>query len=190
MPPNELSNPFPVENAGNPAYSRRPPTTVLLVGPDPGDRPLLASVFALPEWKPYWTCNYREAMQALICDRMTVIICDRYLPDGCWKDVLSQTQILSDPPCVVVACALPDSAFWAEVFNLGGYDVLEKPFVREEVEVVAQLASGKFRNDVEAPRRGLIPLNGPGQAVAETPTGSSAGLARAAHAIAATRARN
>ncbi len=95
MPPNELSNPFPVENAGNPAYSRRPPTTVLLVGPDPGDRPLLASVFALPEWKPYWTCNYREAMQALICDRMTVIICDRYLPDGCWKDVLSQTQILS-----------------------------------------------------------------------------------------------
>jgi DNA-binding response OmpR family regulator len=145
------------QNVNGPAGPERTPASVLLVSPDPEDRIFLASIFAFPAWKPYWACDYREAVAALIHDRMAVIICECHLPDGCWQDILSQTQVLSDPPCVVVASRRPDAALWAEVLNVGGYDVLVKPFLREEVVRVADLASMKFRRDAEAARPEAIP---------------------------------
>jgi hypothetical protein len=40
-----------------------------------------------------------------------------------------------------------DESLWAEVLNLGGYDVLPKPLVRDEVKRVVTLAWQNWKNE-------------------------------------------
>lgn len=61
----------------------------------------------------------QEAMSFLCLDRVPVIVCDRDLPDGTWKDILGDTAELPDPPALVVTSRLADEYLWAEVLNLG-----------------------------------------------------------------------
>jgi len=61
------------------------------------------------------------------------VICQCSLPDGDWKDVLSQTAILPDAPRLIVTAPEPDDRLWAEVLNMGGYDVLATPFDTNEL---------------------------------------------------------
>jgi hypothetical protein len=56
-----------------------------------------------------------------------VVICERDLPDGSWKDVLAITMSLHNPPPVTVTSRLANDYVWAEVLNWGGYDLLAKP---------------------------------------------------------------
>jgi hypothetical protein len=44
------------------------------------------------------------------------------------------------PPNLIVSSRLADDRLWAEVLNLGGYDVLARPFNRVEVIRVVQAA--------------------------------------------------
>jgi DNA-binding response OmpR family regulator len=78
------------------------------------------------------TC--REAADFLCRDRVAIIFCERDLPDGTWKDILSYTAELADPPALIVTSSLADEHLWAEVLNMGGYDVLAKPFRQSEVK--------------------------------------------------------
>jgi DNA-binding NtrC family response regulator len=71
--------------------------------------------------------------QILCNDRMPVVICESCLPDGNWKDILSQVAVLPDAPRLIVTSREPDESLWAEVLNMGGYDVLATPFEKDEV---------------------------------------------------------
>lgn len=130
MPPNEPA-----------ARESHAAATILVISPNEADQEFFRSVFQFPFWKAYNVGTYREALKWLTRDRMNVIVCDCQLPDGSWKDILSQTQVLPDPPCVIVTSLLPDDLLWAEVLNMGGYDVVAKPFVREEAVRIVELAS-------------------------------------------------
>ncbi|HEX2917363.1 MAG TPA: response regulator, partial [Edaphobacter sp.] len=77
--------------------------------------------------------TYQQALERVRAEDISVLICERNLPDGSWKDVLSAVAVKSSPPAVIVACRLADEHLWAEVLNLGGYDVLAKPFDAKEV---------------------------------------------------------
>jgi hypothetical protein len=66
-------------------------------------------------------------------ERIPVVICQCSLPDGDWRDVLGQTAILPNAPRLIVTSPEPDDRLWAEVFNMGGYDVLTTPFDKNEV---------------------------------------------------------
>lgn len=72
------------------------------------------------------------AFAALAKYQFDVVVCERDLRPGSWKDVLEQAVILPDPPSVVVSSRLADERLWAEALNLGAYDVLAKPFDRME----------------------------------------------------------
>ena len=59
------------------------------------------------------------------------------LIDYCWKDLLLELQKMEHPPPLIVADRLADERLWVEALNLGGYDVLAKPFdAREALDVV------------------------------------------------------
>jgi DNA-binding response OmpR family regulator len=72
--------------------------------------------------------------------QFALVVCEAALPDGNWTSVLTKLQTLDGPPRLIVASALADDRLWAEVLNHGGYDVLAKPFVTEEVARVVGLA--------------------------------------------------
>jgi DNA-binding response OmpR family regulator len=62
-----------------------------------------------------------------------VVICERDLPDGDWKVILSALRRLEKAPLLIVCSRVADEYLWAEVLNLGGWDVLAKPFDAREV---------------------------------------------------------
>jgi DNA-binding response OmpR family regulator len=77
--------------------------------------------------------------------RPWVAICDQTLDDGDWRDVLSDLQNEKEPPPLIVSSRAADDRLWAEVLNLGGYDLLVKPFIAAEVCRVVGMAAHRRR---------------------------------------------
>lgn len=69
-----------------------------------------------------------------------MVVTERELPDGTWKDVQSMAESLWLPPLLIVASRTADAYLWAEVLNTCGFDVLAKPFEREETARVLRYA--------------------------------------------------
>lgn len=116
------------------------PASILLASPYLDDHALLPQILEHPHWRWQRSQGCREALRLLNSGEVTVVICERDQPDGCWRDLLRCATALPLPPSLVVCSRLADECLWAEVLNLGGYDVLVKPFDREEVLRVAFLA--------------------------------------------------
>jgi len=74
-----------------------------------------------------------EAMVILRNTRIPVVLCERDLPRGTWKDMVDALASLPDPPFLVVTCRQADDRLWVEALNLGAYDVLQTPFNASEV---------------------------------------------------------
>ncbi len=92
-----------------------------------------------------------------------IIICERDLPDGNSRILFQEAETLPHPPRFVVCSRLADEYLWAEVLNLGGFDVLAKPFEAREVNYVIQCACDSWhrqwgRKPVRA-FRGAAPAN-------------------------------
>jgi DNA-binding NtrC family response regulator len=72
------------------------------------------------------------AKSALKQGRISIVLCEHDLSPGSWKELLNSADGLPAPP-VIVTSRLADERMWAEVLNLGGYDVLARPLNSEEV---------------------------------------------------------
>jgi DNA-binding response OmpR family regulator len=77
------------------------------------------------------TCQ--QALDRIRAETISVLICETNLSDGSWRDVLSGLAAEAAAPPLIVVSRLADDHLWAEVLNLGGYDVLSKPFDAKEV---------------------------------------------------------
>ena len=64
---------------------------------------------------------------------LSVVVTESELPDGTWRDVLSSLDQVPSPPLLIVVSRLADERLWADVLNRCGFDVLAKPFARDEV---------------------------------------------------------
>lgn len=84
----------------------------------------------------------REALSVLRKFRPWVVVCDQVLADGDWRDLLRDLQSEQQmPPPLIVSSHAADDRLWAEVLNLGGYDLLTKPFAPTEVSRVVKMAA-------------------------------------------------
>jgi DNA-binding NtrC family response regulator len=108
-------------------------TMLLAVGACRENHVFLKQVLRDTNWELCEARAYRDALMILCKDRMPVVICESCLPDGNWKDILSQVAVLPDAPRLIVTSREPDESLWAEVLNMGGYDVLATPFEKNEV---------------------------------------------------------
>lgn len=128
--------------------------TVLGVSPEESDHAVLFEIFSHSHWKLHITRTCAEAFAFLSRRLIPVVLCECTLPDGDWRDVLERTSRAANPPAVIVSSRLADDRLWAEVLNLGGYNVLNKPFQREEVFRDVSLAWLEWKNREERMRRG------------------------------------
>ena len=104
------------------------------------------SVFDQFSWRTYRVRSRLEFVRHVHDNRPRVVVCERDLPDGDWRDVLAATSSLPSPPPLIVASRLADEHLWAEVLNLGGYDVLAKPLDKQEVGRTLKLAWDRWAN--------------------------------------------
>jgi DNA-binding NtrC family response regulator len=75
-----------------------------------------------------------EVHEFLKSDPADVVLTDCNLPDKHdWKHVLEVIECSGGVQPLIVASRLADERLWAEVLNLGGFDVLATPFEAAEV---------------------------------------------------------
>jgi DNA-binding NtrC family response regulator len=86
------------------------------------------------------TATCRRALKRLGRGRIGIVLCDADLPDGSWLDILHCVVALDDPPPLIVTSRHADERLWAEVLNLGGFDVIAKPFNGAEVRHILKTA--------------------------------------------------
>lgn len=113
--------------------------TLLIAGPVEDNGPQ-RSIFDKLSWPIERVRNCAGVLLQARSNPPRVIVCERDLPDGTWKDVLEIAASVVHPPPVIVTSRLADDYLWAEVLNLGGYDLLAKPFDPREVARTLKLA--------------------------------------------------
>ena len=114
--------------------------TILVIGPLDSRRRALRNILTPPQWEVREAATYGEAIAILDDRSIEVAICDTEIEDGNWQVLLANLQNRANPPNLIVSSRLADERLWAEVLNLGGYDVLVQPFDRGEVLRVARMA--------------------------------------------------
>jgi len=126
--------------------------TVLSISPTDADHVFLQHAFSRLNWQVHGVRSRREALTWLRRQPVSVVLCEESLPDCDWKAILRELTAFEDPPVLIVTSRLADDALWAEVLNLGAYDLLVKPFDLTEVFRVVSQAWRHWMNNWERAR--------------------------------------
>jgi DNA-binding response OmpR family regulator len=124
-----------------------PVVSALAVGSTERDQIALQRAFREWGWNLHLASSMSEARAFLDRIPVDVVLSDRELPDGGWREMLTYLQALTDPPELVVKSRLAADSFWAEVLNMGGYDVLAEPLDNEELRRVVGAAARRSVNE-------------------------------------------
>jgi CheY-like chemotaxis protein len=119
------------------------PSSLMIVIADQQERRMLESIVAPCRWTVYLATSCEEAIRFARHTRPRVLVCDAELPDGGWRRIWKALSIGPRPPLLIVASRNADERLWAQVINAGCYDVLLKPFRREEVVWAIHCAAGQ-----------------------------------------------
>jgi DNA-binding response OmpR family regulator len=114
----------------------------LAISPFEEDLSFFQHMFDDAGWKLLSARTRREAVAELSHGAIAVVVCERHLIDGNWKDVLSRLASISNPPRLIVVSHRSDDGLWTEVLNMGGFDLLSAPL--QEVEVVHAVGLAVF----------------------------------------------
>jgi DNA-binding response OmpR family regulator len=151
---NKLNNPLNAEP--NPTRT----ITVLSISPIKDDHSALKRIFTNPkrsvytdsEWVLQPVLTLKAALPLLRDNPIPIVLSERDLLPGTWREVLAELVTLPDPPLLIVSSRNADEYLWAEALNLGAYDVLAKPFDVEEVVRVLSVAWMRWKRESEVQR--------------------------------------
>ena len=107
---------------------------VLFISPHQADAGTLTRMLDPVALQLDHVCSLEEAGTRLREGGYGAVLTEAQLPDGTWTDVLNRIYDWGLSPAVIVTHRLADDRLWAEVLNLGGYDLLAQPFDACEVQ--------------------------------------------------------
>ncbi len=125
---------------------REQSVSALLVGAYEKDRLLIHEIFQKLGWRLFEAHDRKRAMQCLQRNPVQVVITETDVQKWNWKNVLNDLRGLAKPPQLIVTSPHADDYLWAEALNIGAYDVLPRPFQRDEVERVIASARRHFES--------------------------------------------
>jgi DNA-binding response OmpR family regulator len=115
------------------ADPRRSRVTIVSVLLEDRDRSLIAEVCYQNQWDVFFAKTCDEARQVSEQIKPHVILLDRDLADGDWRNSLSACAASSVGACTMLISRVADDYLWNEVVCNGGYDVLPKPLREQDV---------------------------------------------------------
>lgn len=116
---------------------------VLVVSPYPDDHVQLGKILQPERWDLRHAITCEQAQANLQRMPFSVVITESEGAGGlCWRKVFSIIGKLpfETKPQLVVISNKADDRLWSEVLNMGGYNVLAKPFEPSEVAWVLEAA--------------------------------------------------
>lgn len=131
-----------------------PFVSTLLVGEFNEDLIKVHEIFRKCGWRLFEARDRMQALRHLRRRPVQVVLADAEVPGWSWKQILEELRGQAPSPQLVVASRTADDFLWSKVLNLGGYDVLPRPFERDELERVLVSARRHFEPQVvrTAPR--------------------------------------
>jgi DNA-binding NtrC family response regulator len=123
--------------------------TVLLVSSEEQDHRYFRSLFSRTNWTLHGAYSSAAAIELLSSRAIPVVVAEERLPGRGWEEILRAVESLPAPPKTVVAASAGRQEFLAEVLNLGGYDVLLRPFDPQEVLHCLSMAWLSWKYDRE-----------------------------------------
>ncbi len=106
---------------------------VLFVSPRVADAGRLAELLSPLDISLDHVPNLRSAERSLRCGNYRAILTEEVLADGEWTQVLALVREIAPGMEVLVTARLADARLWAEVLNLGAFDLVPQPFYAAEV---------------------------------------------------------
>jgi len=94
--------------------------------------------------------SVRQARTQLKLEDYDAVLTQASLPDGNWLDVLHLVRENPRQMAVIVTAPQADTRLWAEVLNLGAYDLLTQPFDEAEVRRTLYNACSRFEYSAAA----------------------------------------
>lgn len=100
---------------------------ILLIASQPSEAAVILSMLDGDLFRCVTVNSYRQALAALCWDAYDAIICDEYLTDGSWKDIVGQVAALPQgPPVIVIATGIENDD--REVAReMGAFELIAKP---------------------------------------------------------------
>src|SRR5438132_6183431 len=89
--------------------------SVLLVSADEQDHKHLQKILTPARYRVDSAETCAEAVHSVTRDRPAILVCDASLPDGGWKEILSQIAAIPDAPLLIVISTHADDQLWSEV---------------------------------------------------------------------------
>lgn len=118
---------------------------------DERDRETLSNLKGHSQWQVRLEDPCEPSWTALSQLGSPIILWDRDLPCGDWRDSVHQLSALPHRPCVLLLSRVIDDYLWNEVVRCGGYDVLSKPLREVEVARAVRLAWSYWASTVATP---------------------------------------
>ena len=125
----------------------------LLVGAFEADRTLIADVLRQGGGRLEQTSDREKALELLRQHPVHVVLAESDLAAWNWRMVLGDLRTLPFPPQLIVTSRHADNYLWSEALNLGAFDVLSQPLVREETERVIAAARRYYDASRRKPAR-------------------------------------
>ena len=107
---------------------------VLFVSPSGEDAKTLSSILSSISIAMRRAGSLKEALRKLEAEPFGVVLTEAQLPDGNWTDVLQHVKRSGKRTAVIVTHRFADVQFWADILDLGAYDLLPQPFYSGEVQ--------------------------------------------------------
>jgi DNA-binding NtrC family response regulator len=121
------------EDSGTVAQRNEPRPLILSVSESETDHISLRRVIDDTHWRLSSVRTCHDALERLSYSGALAAFCECSLPDGTWKDILELTLTKQQRCVLVVTTTFADERLWSEVLHFGGYEVLTKPFIRQDV---------------------------------------------------------
>jgi DNA-binding NtrC family response regulator len=125
-------------------------TGVLFVSPRREDATTLSSMLGSLSVPIEYVADLAHARAMIRDGKYPVILTEANLNDGTWLDVLDLARRVTPRSEVIVTDVRADARFWAEVLNMGAYDLIAQPFATAEVQRILSNACARASSAMKA----------------------------------------
>jgi len=106
----------------------------LIVSPSSRDKQTLERILQEDaRWRVFCADTTERALAALRFEAIPLVLFDTSVPTPDWHAAIRTLLSVSHPVCLLLVSPLVDYALWEELVQLGGFDVLPKPFDKDKV---------------------------------------------------------
>jgi DNA-binding NtrC family response regulator len=111
----------------------------------------LGTLFEAHGWRLHYAGDWRKARRLLEKMDIPIVIVDGDAGNPSWREVVSDLSRFSlrVSPRLIVTSRHLDDALWAEVLNLGAYDLLAEPLQEDEADWVIGQALCDWRREAQ-----------------------------------------